>query len=92
MDHAATVRSQSMAASIAQTILHGPCQWILTSRLHALACLLPTQAELQLALNNYSPKAVIDHGTPADKMLSMLTELLDGTVPSIQDILFVQVR
>ncbi|KAJ9511901.1 hypothetical protein QJQ45_004504 [Haematococcus lacustris] len=47
-------------------------------------------AELQLALNNYQPKATIDAGTPADKMLMMLTELLDGTVPSIQDILYVQ--
>ncbi|KAF5827146.1 hypothetical protein DUNSADRAFT_1247 [Dunaliella salina] len=28
--------------------------------------------------------------TPADKMLTMMAELLDGMVPSIQDILFVQ--
>jgi len=48
------------------------------------------QEELQMALNNYQPKAVIDAGTPADKMLTMMAELLDGMVPSIQDILFVQ--
>jgi hypothetical protein len=29
-------------------------------------------------------------GTPADKMLAILNELLDGTVPSVQDVLFVQ--
>ncbi|GLI71323.1 hypothetical protein VaNZ11_016483 [Volvox africanus] len=48
------------------------------------------QAELQMALSNYSPKAVIDAGTPADKILSMMTDLLDGSPPSIQDILLVQ--
>ena len=29
-------------------------------------------------------------GTPADKMLGMMSDLLDGSIPSIQDILFVQ--
>ena len=29
-------------------------------------------------------------GTPADKMLGMMSDLLDGTIPSIQDILFIQ--
>ena len=74
------------------------------------------QAELQLALNNYQPKATIETGmiinfefsfvspswntntsthilvtgTPADKMLGMMSDLLDGTIPSIQDILFIQ--
>ncbi|GIL62511.1 hypothetical protein Vafri_16725 [Volvox africanus] len=48
------------------------------------------QAELQMALSNYSPKAIIDAGTPADKILSMMTDLLDGSPPSIQDILLVQ--
>ncbi|GIM16339.1 hypothetical protein Vretimale_18970 [Volvox reticuliferus] len=48
------------------------------------------QAELQMALSNYTPKAVIDAGTPADKILSMMTDLLDGSPPSIQDILLVQ--
>lgn len=48
-------------------------------------------AELALALDNYKPKATIDSGTPADKMLAMMTDLLDGSIPSIQDILFVQV-
>jgi len=48
------------------------------------------QAELQLALNSYRPKAVIDAGTPADKVLAMMSDLLDGSLPSIQDILFVQ--
>lgn len=49
-------------------------------------------AELAMALDNYKPKAQIDSGTPADKILSMMTDLLDGSIPSIQDILFVQVR
>lgn len=48
------------------------------------------QAELQLALNNYQPKATINSGTPADKMLLMMSDLLDGVIPSIQDILFIQ--
>lgn len=29
-------------------------------------------------------------GTPADKMLGMMSDLLDGLLPSIQDILFIQ--
>ncbi|KXZ47713.1 hypothetical protein GPECTOR_33g595 [Gonium pectorale] len=48
------------------------------------------QAELQMALSSYTPKAIIDAGTPADKILSMMTDLLDGSPPSIQDILLVQ--
>ncbi len=37
-----------------------------------------------MALSNYTPKAVIDAGTPADKILAMMTDLLDGSPPSIQ--------
>jgi len=29
-------------------------------------------------------------GTPADKLLQMLTDLLDGTLPNLQDILLIQ--
>jgi hypothetical protein len=29
-------------------------------------------------------------GTPADKLLAMMTELLDGSLPSLQDILLIQ--
>ena len=36
--------------------------------------------------NTYPPT-----GTPADKLLAMMSDLLDGSLPSIEDILFVQV-
>ena len=42
------------------------------------------QAELAMALRSYTPRTVIDAGTPADKMLAMMTDLLDGTPPTIQ--------
>lgn len=29
-------------------------------------------------------------GTPADKLLQMLTDLLDGTLPNLQDIMLIQ--
>lgn len=29
-------------------------------------------------------------GTPADKLLQMITDLLDGTLPNLQDILLIQ--
>ena len=48
------------------------------------------QAELSVALGSYRPRAVIDAGTPADKLLAMMTELLDGGLPNLQDILLVQ--
>jgi len=41
-------------------------------------------------MHTHAPHACARAGTPADKMLSMMAELLDGMVPSIQDILFVQ--
>ena len=41
------------------------------------------QAELQMALSTYSPKAIIDANTPADKILLVMTDLLDGTAPTI---------
>ena len=43
-----------------------------------------------MALGSYQPKATIDAGTPADKLLAMMTELLDGGLPNLQDILLVQ--
>lgn len=48
------------------------------------------QAELEMALGSYRPKTCIDAGTPADKLLTMMTELLDGSLPNLQDILMVQ--
>lgn len=48
------------------------------------------QAELSMALGSYEPKARIDAGTPADKLLAMMTELLDGSLPNLQDILLIQ--
>jgi hypothetical protein len=48
------------------------------------------QAELSMALGSYQPKATIDAGTPADKLLAMMTELLDGALPNLQDILLIQ--
>ncbi|GBF94222.1 hypothetical protein Rsub_06492 [Raphidocelis subcapitata] len=48
------------------------------------------QAELSMALGSYQPKATIDAGTPADKLLAMMTELLDGSLPNLQDILTIQ--
>jgi len=48
------------------------------------------QAELSMALGSYQPKATIDSGTPADKLLAMMTELLDGSLPNLQDILLIQ--
>jgi hypothetical protein len=48
------------------------------------------QAELSVALSSYQPKATIDAGTPADKLLAMMTELLDGSLPNLQDILLIQ--
>ncbi|KAG2443397.1 hypothetical protein HXX76_001757 [Chlamydomonas incerta] len=48
------------------------------------------QAELAMALRSYTPRTIIDAGTPADKILAMMTDLLDGSPPTIQDILFVQ--
>ncbi|KAI8469134.1 MAG: hypothetical protein J3K34DRAFT_386003 [Monoraphidium minutum] len=47
-------------------------------------------AELSMALGSYKPKATIDAGTPADKLLAMMTELLDGSLPNLQDILLIQ--
>eukprot|EP00879_Flechtneria_rotunda_P005016 GHRR01005292.1.p1 GENE.GHRR01005292.1~~GHRR01005292.1.p1 ORF type:complete len:859 (+),score=362.03 GHRR01005292.1:904-3480(+) len=47
-------------------------------------------AELMVALGNYKPKANIDAGTPADKLLQMITDLLDGSLPNLQDILLIQ--
>lgn len=43
-----------------------------------------------MALGSYEPKARIDAGTPADKLLAMMTELLDGSLPNLQDILLIQ--
>jgi hypothetical protein len=48
------------------------------------------QAELSMALGSYQPKTTIDAGTPADKLLAMMTELLDGSLPNLQDILLIQ--
>lgn len=48
------------------------------------------QAELSMALGSYQPKATIDAGTPADTLLAMMTELLDGSLPNLQDILTIQ--
>lgn len=48
------------------------------------------QAELEMALGTYQPKARIDAGTPADKLLAMMTDLLDGSLPTVEDILLLQ--
>ena len=48
------------------------------------------QAELEMALGTYQPRARIDANTPADKMLAMMTDLLDGSLPTVEDILLVQ--
>jgi hypothetical protein len=48
------------------------------------------QAELELALGTYEPKARIDANTPADKLLAMMSDLLDGSLPTVEDILLVQ--
>jgi len=47
-------------------------------------------AELGMALGSYQPSTTIDAGTPADKVLAMMTELLDGSLPCLEDILTVQ--
>jgi hypothetical protein len=36
------------------------------------------------------PSLLCPAGTPADKLLQMLTDLLDGTLPNLQDIMLIQ--
>ncbi len=42
----------------------------------------------QMCATNVTAATLV--GTPADRLLSMLGELLDGTLPSIQDVLYIQ--
>lgn len=54
-------------------------------RCAVLRCAVPSCTVLCCAFLHPNPA-----GTPADKLLQMLTDLLDGTLPNLQDILLIQ--